>query len=553
MSTALQQVQHRAAARLELLRREAANDVEAAVEYAGTVQPGSARTRWERPRHLRPLTSLLNASLAGQPVFALCSVPPRHGKTETILHFLVAMLKRYPKLRVAYVTYSAEQARRKSLRTLQIARALGLGLGRKSVAADPLDRSSTAVSYWQTAGGGTFAAVGRSGAITGEGFDVVVVDDPYKNREEAESPVIRRKIWDLFADVAYTRLEPGGSIFIVHTRWHEDDLIGRLGREAEKAAARRARGGELDEEDAALGEDWRHVNLPALREVPAANDTGKLEEVPLWPQRFDRANLSRKRATLGPHSWASLYQGEPRPRGARLFSEPARLTCGPVVPIPRGAWVVISADAAGTEKTSADHSALVVAAYWRQKTTIDDEGTTAILLHARMLYAWKGQVTLPDFADQLHAVQKRFPGAPIIVEQQGGEGRATVQNLNRLDKRLRVFGVPAVRDKFTRAQPVSAAWNALRYQVPLLPWAADVLSVLGLFTGVGDAEDDLVDAVAHGWNWAEKKATGAQSRSGRRTASIGDALGEAIPRAQSKREGRSRHADRSRGSIRGQF
>src|SRR5690606_32526259 len=155
--------------------------------------------------------------LAGESVFATCSVPPRHGKTETILHLLVAYLLRYPHKTVAFVTYSHEQARRKSLRALQIARALGLKLGSSTASRDQADRASSTASYWQTREGGGFIAVGRNGALTGQGIDVLVIDDPLKNREEAESQIIRDKVWDFFTDTAYLRLEPGASMLIVHT------------------------------------------------------------------------------------------------------------------------------------------------------------------------------------------------------------------------------------------------------------------------------------------------------------------------------------------------
>jgi hypothetical protein len=122
---------------------------------------------------------------------------------------------------------------------------------------------------------------GVGGPITGKGADVLIIDDPIKNPEEANSPTQREKIWDWFQTTAYTRLEPGGAIILIMTRWHPDDLAGRLLKQMESG-----------------GEHWEVVSLPAI-----AEDRDLLGRKPgqaLWPARFDEAALAAKKNAQSP-------------------------------------------------------------------------------------------------------------------------------------------------------------------------------------------------------------------------------------------------------------
>ena len=114
----------------------------------------------------------------------------------------------------------------------------------------PSSRPVNSVAEWETLEGGGLRAVGVGGGVTGYGAGLIVIDDPVKSRAEAESQTYRDNIWDWFNDDLYTRLEPNGAIILIQTRWHEDDLAGRLLREAKEEG----------------GEQWEVVNLPALAE-----------------------------------------------------------------------------------------------------------------------------------------------------------------------------------------------------------------------------------------------------------------------------------------------
>ena len=144
--------------------------------------------------------------------------------------------------------------------------------------------------------GGVYVSAGVGSGITGRGAHIALIDDPIKNREEADSETHRRRVWDWFTNVLYTRLMPGGAVILIMTRWHEDDLGGRL-LEAESAG----------------GDHWEVVNLPAL--ARADDPLGRMPGEALWPAWYDEKSLNRVRTALtvmdGPRAWEALYQGRP--------------------------------------------------------------------------------------------------------------------------------------------------------------------------------------------------------------------------------------------------
>jgi predicted phage terminase large subunit-like protein len=405
------------------------------------------------PRHVEPLIAVIER--ARQERVRVCvSMPPRHAKSLTVLHGIAWWLKSAPADTLAYFSYADDLARSKS----RIARRLALDAGVR------LASDSANLSEWRTIEGGGLLAGGAGGGLTGHGVSgLLVVDDPLKNREEADSPVIRNRVWEWLNEVGYTRME-GASAICIGTRWHQDDLIGRL---------------------EATGE-WQMLSFPAIAEE--ADQLGRAPGDALWPERFPVEELETIRRQIGEWSFASLYQGLPRPRGTSVFGEPHYFDLSSWTPA--GARVVIGADPAASEKTSADWSVALVLA-------IEGRGDRVI---GRVLDLWRGQVTIPVFTEQLRRLSRRWWNAAIAVEAVGGF-RAVPQLLRAVDPLLRLTEVKLHGDKFQRAQAVAAAWNDGRVLVPTsAPWLASLLAEVGSFTGVRDAHDDQVDALAHAWN-----------------------------------------------------
>lgn len=393
------------------------------------------------------------------------SVPPRHGKTELVKHFIVWALKLDPTLRIAYITYAQNQAEDMSAEALKIAHEAGLDLSRETR------------SVWETPEGGKVIWTGVGGALTGKGFNLVIVDDPVRNRIEAESPVHRDRAWDMFRSDLYSRLQRGGignkvepSICVIQTRWHDDDLAGRLTKGSEEEGI----------------DPWFAINIPAIANEDTENEQALCEEI--VPLR----RLKKIRSTVGPYAWTSLYQGRPRPRGTTVFGDPKFYTAPPFTY--RAAQGL---DLSYTEKKTSDSS--VVA------TLLEEDG----LIYVRRVV--KRQVRAPDFKDTLRSERARFPHSNCRIYAAGTElGALDFFKQEERDKTGKAIPGADIEvlapegDKFTRAIPFAAAWNSGRVVVPdptLIEanpeeygWVNDYLDELKAFTGVKDTHDDQVDA-----------------------------------------------------------
>lgn len=412
-----------------------------------------------KPYHLAPLADAIERTRK-EPVRLTISVPPRHGKTELLLCGIVWLLANDPSAMVAYVSYAASLARNKSRIARDYAQYAGL---------TPRD-DANAAHEWLFPEGGGLRSSGLSGQLTGHGYQTIIIDDPQKDRQSAESRLIQQRNIEWFTSTASTRLTPTGSVIVCHTRWHENDLIGHLKKETDKYI--RTRG-----ED---GEWWEHVNLPAIDE----DGDGYALCPELWPRHL----LLRKKRAVGAYDWASLYQGEPRPRGARLFKmEPERYSFRDTT----GRRIVIGVDVAGTASTKANWTVAVVMAFAGRGED----------LRADVLEVHRWQVEIPQVCRNLEDLQKRYSGVPLVVEG-SGIGKPVVQLLRETNPRLRLTAVYPVSDKWIRAQTYAAAWNDGRVRLPERgPRENDeFIRVTSAFTGVGDAEDDDVDAAAHAWN-----------------------------------------------------
>lgn len=223
------------------------------------------------------------------------SMPPQEGKSQRASRrFPLWCLTQNPDLRIAIASYEMNTARRwgRTIRDDIAQNTEEIGLR--------VREDLSAQGEWQLAGheGGVYSA-GVGGALTGRPVDLLIIDDPVKGREQADSPTIREKTWDWWTDSASTRLAPGAPVILILTRWHNDDLAGRL----------------LAAED---GKRWRVVNIPAQADHrPERGETDPLGREPgefmLSARDTEKAkrNWPRIKVQAGPRTWASLYQGRP--------------------------------------------------------------------------------------------------------------------------------------------------------------------------------------------------------------------------------------------------
>lgn len=225
--------------------------------------------------------------------------PPRHGKTrECSIDFPAWYIGNNPRGEVICASYSAELSEgfggktRDKIDSPQykaIFPNVRLKPDEKAKGRWGVERYDETARKWRSTGGG-YTSAGVGGSITGRGANILFIDDPVKNREEAESKVMREKNWDWFTSTAFTRLEPGGVVVIIMTRWHMDDLVGRILNDPELAAMTKV------------------MRFPAL-----ALKDGPHRKVgdPLWPERYDLEALEEIKTAVGPYDFAALYQCSP--------------------------------------------------------------------------------------------------------------------------------------------------------------------------------------------------------------------------------------------------
>ena len=264
------------------------------IAYAAYQWPGYR----DAPHH-RLIARHLEAVERGDITRLMITMPPRHGKSMLASEFFPAWyLGRNPDHYVVTATYAQELADdfgRKVKNQIEDEgyRAIfpGVVLAGDSKSAKRFHIEGQEGGYeHSTAQRGAFYAVGVGGPLTGRGAHLLLIDDPVKNREEAESEVMRQKTKDWYTSTAYTRLMPGGRIVLIQTRWHEDDLSGWLQDEHEH-------------------EGWIKLDLPAIDEAGNA----------LWAEQYDIPALEKIKKAIGTRDWSALYQQRPTPEDGDYF------------------------------------------------------------------------------------------------------------------------------------------------------------------------------------------------------------------------------------------
>lgn len=222
-------------------------------------------------------------------------MPPRHGKSELAsVRFPAWFLGQNPDKRVIATSYSARLAEVFGRRVRDL---ISDPVYKLTFPSCTLSSTARSAARWETAQGGAYVSAGVGGSITGMGGDLLIIDDPFKNQEDADSAVYRDKVWEWYQSTLYTRVEKNGKILVILTRWHEDDLAGRLLNMS--------------------GEDWKVVCFPAVAEK---DEQYRKEGEPLWPAKYGAEALKRMSAAVGSRVWNALYQQRPAPEGGTIFN-----------------------------------------------------------------------------------------------------------------------------------------------------------------------------------------------------------------------------------------
>lgn len=404
--------------------------------------------------------------------------PPRHGKSELTSRRLPAFIFGLdPDATIIAASYGADLARRMN-RDVQrimdddIYRRLFpdsqlFGKNIRTVAQGSWLRNSDMFEIVNNKG--YYLSSGVGGSLTGSGASYALIDDPVKNRAQANSPTYREAVWEWYTSTLRTRLTPDGGVLLTCTRWHQDDLAGKL-----LALAASDPG----------ADQWIVVSFPAIAEERNVSYDDRQPDTALWATRFDEEKLNRTRISLGTYDWNSLYQQRPAPREGGMFK---RAWFDIVGAAPKNARRVRYWDKAGSTSKGSDYTAGVLMAR-------DGDGVYYVEDVVREKYS---ALERERIIKQTAAIDGM--SVAIWLEQEGGSGgkesaESTVRNLAGYN----VHKETASGDKETRASPFAAQCEARNVKLVRGDWNASYLEELTAFPNA--AHDDRVDASSGGFN-----------------------------------------------------
>jgi predicted phage terminase large subunit-like protein len=392
-------------------------------------------------------------------------MPPRHTKSEfASRRFPAWYLGRNPSRQVIAASYNSDLATDfgRDVRNLVADRLYNAIFPDVSLKAD-----SKAADRWNTNHGGVYISAGVGSGITGRGANLGIIDDPFKDRKEAESQTIRDNVWNWYRSTFYTRLMPGAAIVLTLTRWHEDDLAGRLIQDMKQG-----------------GDQWTIIKLPALAED--GDGMGRQEGEPLWPEWYPLTTLTQIRNVLGTYEWNALYQQRPVSEQGNIFK---KTWWRRYIDIPEKPSLKIHAwDTAFKNQEENDYSVCLTMAI--------DQGNIYIIDR------FKAKLEFPELKRAAMSMAYRDKVNAIVVEDKAS-GQSLIQELRR-ESKLSVIPYKVDRDKVARAYSVTPMIEGGRVYLPEWgSWVEDYIADMSSFPS--GLHDDDVDATTVGLSYCRNK------------------------------------------------
>ena len=433
--------------RLDLLNaRDACRD--SFMEYIRHIWPG-----FIEGDHHRLIADKLTRVAKGELKRLIVNMPPRHTKSEfASIYFPSWMMGLKPDLKIMQTTHTADLSinfGRKVRNLMDTDEYKGI-FPEASLAAD-----SKSAGKWQTGGGGEYFAAGVGGAIAGRGADLLIIDDPHSEQDAMSLPLLD-SCYEWYTSGPRQRLQPGGTIVIVMTRWSTADLTGRLlSRQTENNA-----------------DQWEVVELPAVFE-----DSGNV----LWPEFWKREELDAVKASIPVSKWNAQYQQNPTSEEGAIIKREWWNLWEKDDP-PPCSYIIQSYDTAFSKKETADYSAITT---WGVFRPSDGEGEAIILLDAQ-----KGRWDFPELKTVAQEQYNEFEPDMVLIEAQASGTPLTHE--------LRAMGIPVVNyrpsrgnDKMTRVHAVSPVFEAGMVWAPDHVFADEVIEECAAFPFA--PHDDYVD------------------------------------------------------------
>lgn len=402
--------------------------------------------------HHRLLIARLQAVAERRDRRLMVLMPPGAAKSTYVsVLFPAWLLQAWPQASIIACSHTAALARYFGTQVRGMVRAQAARLGLR------MARHAAGAAWFETIGGGSYYAVGVRGPVTGRRADLLIIDDPVKSHAEAASLHARADLFNWYRADLLTRLRPGGAVVLVMTRWHQDDLAGRL---------------------MASDDDWQVLRLPALAE--ADDPLGRVPGAALWPEWEDATALQRRRTALGRQVWQALYQQAPMTEQHAVFSGARWQFCDSV---PSCTSAIRAWDLAATDGIRADYTVGVKLGRTRA-------GGFVVLdvVRARLGPAAVEKLIRATAEADGPAVRISLPLDP------GQAGRAQGLYLARLLAGFTVQASAEAGAKTLRARPLAAQAEAGNVSLLRAGWTDMLLAELGSFPH--GEHDDQVDALS---------------------------------------------------------
>ena len=388
----------------------------------------------------------------------IINMPPRHTKSEFASYLLPAwFLGNFPEKKVIQTSHTAELAvgfgrKVRNLVDQDVYTEIFPGMG--------LQQDSKAAGRWNTNKGGDYFAIGVGGAVTGKGADILIIDDPHSEQEAAmaaSNPEIYDKVYEWYTSGPRQRLQPGGSIVIVMTRWAARDLTGQV----VKSAAQRS------------GEEWEVIEFPAI--LPSGN--------PLWPQFWSLEELAALREELPNSKWQAQYQQNPIGNESAIIKRDWWKWWEQDDP-PICDYILQSWDTAFEKNNRADYSAGTT---WGIFNCEEDNFAPNIIL----LNTYKKRVEFPELKRDVLREYNEYEPDSLIVEKKAS-GAPLIYDLRAMGIPVQEYTPGKGQDKIARLNSVSDIIASGKVWVPQTRWAEELVDEVAAFPS--GEHDDLVDA-----------------------------------------------------------
>ena len=409
-------------------------------------------------RHHKRMAEAFERVARGECKRLIINMPPRHTKSEFASYLLPAwFLGKFPHKKVIQTSHTAE---------------LAVGFGRKVrnlVDSDvyneifpglSLQSDSKAAGRWNTSKGGDYFAIGVGGAVTGKGADILIIDDPHSEQEAAmaaSNPEVYDKVYEWYTSGPRQRLQPGGSIVVVMTRWSQRDLTGQV----LKAAA--ARG----------GEEWEVIEFPAI--LPSGN--------PLWPEFWSKEELEALHEELPNSKWQAQYQQNPVGNESAIVKRDWWKWWTQERP-PVCDYILQTWDTAFEKNNRADYSAGTTWGIWNND---EDNGSPNIIL----LDTYKKRVEWVDLKKDVLEQYRQWEPDGVLIEKKA-TGAPLIYELRSMGIPVQEYTPSRGNDKVSRLNSISDIIASGKVWVPETRWAEELVDEIAAFPS--GEHDDLVDA-----------------------------------------------------------